>query len=633
MAGRAANLLIKILVDSSQAETGLGKFESTMGRLAGPAAVAGGAVLGFAAAAASSASEAQQAMGAVESVFGDAAGQVQQYASTAATELGLSETAYNNLAATSGAAFQNMGLSAEDAASSTNELIGIGADLAATFGGSTADAVGALQAAFRGEADPAEKFGLNLKQSAINAQLAEMGLDGLTGAAGESAKQQAIMALIMEQSANSAGQFARESDTAAGAQQIATAQWENASAELGASLLPALTGVTQALSGMAKWVQENSTLVLALGGVIGGLAGSILAVNAALKIYQVTATAVAAVQKVLEAGAIGTRIQLAALAVQQGITSAATKVLAAGQWLLNAAMSANPIGLVIAAIVLLVAGIVLLWNKCEGFRKIVTAVWSAMKTGALAAWSAIKTAISAVIGWGRSAIAGLGRLVSSVWSAIRTGAAAAWNGIRSVVAAVVNAIRALLTGLRAFAAAVWTGIRTVAAAVWNGIRTVVTGVINTIRSIMNGLRSAAMSVFNAVRSIATGALNAILAPIRAIQSAFNSVISAVQSLIGWISNIKFPSPPGWLSDIVGGIGGLFSAPAPAATGFSTYGAPSLSRQLRANAGGGGGGGGIVINVTGTLNDADSARAVRRVLRNDARRRGGVVIGAARAALT
>ena len=45
-----------------------------------------------------------------------------------------------------------------------------------------------------------------------------------------------------------------------------------------------------------------------------------------------------------------------------------TKIAAAGQWLLNIAMSANPIGIIVVGIGAAIAGIVLLWNKCEGFR-------------------------------------------------------------------------------------------------------------------------------------------------------------------------------------------------------------------------------------------------------------------------
>lgn len=49
------------------------------------------------------------------------------------------------------------------------------------------------------------------------------------------------------------------------------------------------------------------------------------------------------------------------------------------QWLLNAAMSANPIGLVVAAIVGLVAAFAVLWNKSEGFRNFFIGMWEGIK--------------------------------------------------------------------------------------------------------------------------------------------------------------------------------------------------------------------------------------------------------------
>lgn len=45
------------------------------------------------------------------------------------------------------------------------------------------------------------------------------------------------------------------------------------------------------------------------------------------------------------------------------------------QWLLNVAMSANPIGLVIAAVTALTAGVIYCWNKFAGFRAVVLTVW------------------------------------------------------------------------------------------------------------------------------------------------------------------------------------------------------------------------------------------------------------------
>lgn len=73
-----------------------------------------------------------------------------------------------------------------------------------------------------------------------------------------------------------------------------------------------------------------------------------------------------------------------AAAAASGIARAAVLTWTAVQWLLNAALTANPIGLVVAGIALLVGGIVLAYNKSETFRNIVQGLWGGIKT--LAGW-------------------------------------------------------------------------------------------------------------------------------------------------------------------------------------------------------------------------------------------------------
>lgn len=68
------------------------------------------------------------------------------------------------------------------------------------------------------------------------------------------------------------------------------------------------------------------------------------------------------------------------LIVYMKTLSIATQIQTVKQWLLNVAMNANPIGLIITAVAALVAGIVYAWNKFEGFRKVVLGVWEVMKS-------------------------------------------------------------------------------------------------------------------------------------------------------------------------------------------------------------------------------------------------------------
>lgn len=80
--------------------------------------------------------------------------------------------------------------------------------------------------------------------------------------------------------------------------------------------------------------------------------------------------------------------------------SAATAVWTGVQKVLNLVLTANPIGLVIAAIGALVAGVIYAYNNFEGFRNICDKVWGAVKAVASAVWDFLVAAFekaSAVI--------------------------------------------------------------------------------------------------------------------------------------------------------------------------------------------------------------------------------------------
>jgi phage-related protein len=568
----SVDLIVRIITDATKAADGIDKatsdfdkFSSGMQSLAIPAAAVATGVTAIGIASVNAASDVQQAFGALDAVFGESSAQVKQWASDASSSVGLSTAEYSNFAATIGAQLKNLGVPFDQVAGNTDDLIRLGADLAATYGGTTTDAVNALGSALRGEADPAERYGLALNQTAVNAALAEQGLSGLEGEALTAAKAQTIMGLATEQAGGALGQFGRESDTVAGQTQQMQAQWANAAAALGAALLPAVAAVTGALGEMANFVQQNSSVILPLLGIVGALAAVILLVNGALIAYN----AVLAVVKV------------------------AQTVATAAQWAWNAALTANPIGIIIAAVAALVGAFIYLWNTNEDFRNFFIGLWTNIASFFESVWAGIQAAVAAVVDF----------------------FVHAWN------TAVINVKAIILAYVTVFES------------VFNGIRAVINAIVNFFVSAWTGAVQAVNAVFKVLGDVFSSVLNAILTPIRWVVDAFNNVVGAIKNVINWLGRIKIPDVFGAIGNLLGG-GARSAAPsgfstfalAPAAAGFSARSASFAAPAAYASTGGAG----TTINVNGGLDSADTiARRIEALLVARQRRTGGVQINRGR----
>lgn len=91
------------------------------------------------------------------------------------------------------------------------------------------------------------------------------------------------------------------------------------------------------------------------------------------------------------------KVATIAVAVAQKTVAAATKAWAAIQKVLNIVLSANPIGLIIDAIGLLVGGLILAYNKCDGFREACNQLWAIIKPLAKAIMDGLVKALTWVI--------------------------------------------------------------------------------------------------------------------------------------------------------------------------------------------------------------------------------------------
>ena len=277
------------------------------GIAAAASAVVGAGVVAGMTKAVMAASELEQSTGAIDAVYKENAQAMHDMASSAATNLGLTRDEFNQLGTVIGAQLKNGGTAMDELAPKAGELIGVGADLAAMFGGTTSDAVAALSSALKGERDPIERYGVSLNQAAIDAKAAELGFEKVGSSLSAEANQAATLALIMEQTADAHGAFGRESNTMAGQVERAKASFGNLVAELGTAFLPVVTeavsflnanvipAISGVVNGFGQWAAANPQLATTLTVVVGGIVALIAIVGALMAVIGPIAFGIATV--------------------------------------------------------------------------------------------------------------------------------------------------------------------------------------------------------------------------------------------------------------------------------------------------------------------------------------------------
>lgn len=483
----SVDLVIRVITDTKKASADMqsvgkdaGGFAAGVKKAAVPAAIALAAVAAGAVSAANSASKTEQAMGGIDSVFGKSAEQVKKWSDQAAESAGLAKSQYGELATVIGSQLKNSGMPMKEVATNTNALIQKGADLAAMFGGTTADAVSALSSVLKGETDPIEAYGVSIKQADIAAQMAADGTDKLTGKAQKQAQAMAALELVNKQTADSTGKFASESDTAAGSSQIMQAKLENMKSQMGTALLPVMAALASVMARVFGFMSKHTTTFQILAAVIAAVAAAILVLNVALSVMAIA-----------EAVALG------------------------------------PILLIVLAVAALIVVIILVVKHFDTLKKIGLAAWNAIKNVAVAAWNGIKRVVVGAFTAIRSAIASALSWIKGNWAtilAILTGPigvavlviARNWDKIKSGFESVKNRISTIAGALLG----------------------IITKPFDAAKTAVHDVSSAVSAMIGWIKKVVPPA--AFSGPFDIAKSAVNAVIDAVKSLIGWLGKIHVP---------------------------------------------------------------------------------------------
>lgn len=185
--------------------------------------------------------------------------------------------------------------------------------------------------------------------------------------------------------------------------------WDDFKEVIGRLVVPIVDKLMAGLTKVTEWAAENPGKLQVIAGVIGG------ALVAAFTAWAISAAAAAAANTVAVAKMVAGWVMASAQAMFHAARIAAAWLIAMG-----------PIGLIVAAVVGLVALIVVHFDT---IKDVIGKAWEFVKTVTGAAWDWISEKISGVVDF----IAGLPEKISSAASGM-------WDGIKKAFRAVINFI-------------------------------------------------------------------------------------------------------------------------------------------------------------------------------------------------
>lgn len=253
-----------------------------------------------------------------------------------------------------------------------------------------------------------------------------------------------------------------------------------------------------------QWVIDNKDVLIA---GIAGIAAGFAALNVANMIMGVV------------------KAFKAFKAAQEGATVA--------QWLLNVAMNANPIGVIIALITGLVTAFVVLWKKSDAFRNFFINMWENIKATTSKVIKAIKEFFAKLWEDIKNIFAGVGAWFSEKFNAAK------------------DAVKNAFSSVKAFFADIWTGIKNTFANIgaWfsEKFQAAKNGITNAFASVKSFFANIWNSIKNTFVNTGTWFLNKFTTAYTNIKNAFSKVGNFFSNV--WTSIKKpFLSVATWFKD-------------------------------------------------------------------------------------
>lgn len=301
---------------------------------------------------------------------------------------------------------------------------------------------------------------------------------------------------------------AKRLDNTAGSIEQLKGSAETLGIQIGTILIPALRDIIDGLTKATNWFSNlddgTKKTIVSILGILGGLA---LLGGALIKIVT-----------------FGQRLWEVLKVLK--LVSLATKIWTGVQWLLNIALNANPIGLIIIAVAALVAGIILLWKNSAAFRDFFIGLWDHI-------WSFLKMIGAWFAGPFADFFVGL-------WDGIVKGAKGVWDWLVMIWNGIVDAVKFAVDLLIAYVQMIIDG--------WNKI---IDFFVMLWNFVVNSFKTAVAKILSIV-----GGIVAIVAKVRGFFDQMRQ--AAVDKAIALVNFLK--GIPGKLLNALGNVGKmLFNA--------------------------------------------------------------------------
>lgn len=243
---------------------GIKRFAAPIAAVLGTVAI--GAFVKDAVKAASDLSESQNA---IRVTFGAAAAEIQKLGAEAATQLGLSNTQFNEIAVRFSSFAKTISGPGGNVAKTLEEMSGRAADFASVMNIEVAEAAQIFQSGLAGETEPLKRFGIDLSEAAVKAYAYANGIATAGKELTESEKVQARYGLLLQSTAQVQGDFANTSDGLANGLRILRASFEDVKANIGSAFLPFMALGVAAINGLMGPLREATAGFAEFGNKMG----------------------------------------------------------------------------------------------------------------------------------------------------------------------------------------------------------------------------------------------------------------------------------------------------------------------------------------------------------------------------